>query len=801
MKDKPAASYFVRSHEPASIERVGSKAMSLFRLARHLNVPDFVVLAARAYQEFAPQSVLAAELEEEIKDVFQMFLAGGPVAVRSSATAEDTPGASFAGMYNTSLNITSVEDGIEAVVKTWRSLDSERAVSYRKKIDCDRGVMAVIIQHQLKPETSGVIFTADPLGRDDLLIECCSGLGEKFVSGSVEPSRYRIRKNVVHTRTGDDILSDNQINELIKTGKKIEGLFNGPQDIEWAYENGQLYILQSRPITKIATVKKKGTVWSNVNVRETIPDPISPMMYSIFESIMFPLIIIDTFGVPISRKQYYKYPAVERVLGRLYWNVNNTMALGRTIDPIMRLLSADKNLDPQMAAAFKEVDLKTIPALIPFFRSVIFSISAMMRMTTFIIKSSIFMRGTVKKVNRELFETLAMAEEYEVTADLNEGVKKVQKLITDIANKITRRYFGGLFLSLFYFILLGVVLKLRTGKKGETIARKTIVGLIDRTGEMVIAVEELADLAQKKIRNFDVGEIKNLYNTDEEFKNSFDDFIRKFGHRGPAEFDVASPNWREDHNMLFRLIATHKKVRREQDRKQIIKEIINNVRPFERFVIKLLLPRIEAFAPLRENGKHYYFKANAKAKDQFFKISEQLVAKKYYDDIRDIFFLELEDLNAITGGRVTPDQIRATVSRRKKERIEYEKIDAPDLVFDDGQTVSFSCETGPIMTGEPVSFGRVRGKACIVRDFKSSSKLRPGEILVTHHTDPGWMPLFSVCGGVIVEAGGLICHAAMVARELGVPAVVLRNATSAIPDGTVIELDADVGKITLFTSH
>jgi pyruvate,water dikinase len=122
-------------------------------------------------------------------------------------------------------------------------------------------------------------------------------------------------------------------------------------------------------------------------------------------------------------------------------------------------------------------------------------------------------------------------------------------------------------------------------------------------------------------------------------------------------------------------------------------------------------------------------------------------------------------------------------------------IEAPDIVFEDGRKMCFSSESGSRLTGEPLSFGRIKGRARIVKDFRSSSALKPGDILVTHHTDPGWTPLFSVCGGVIVEAGGLICHAAMVARELGVPAVVLRNATSIIPDGARIELDADSGTI------
>ncbi len=787
--------YFINQLRSAEIKNSGGKGYNLFVIRDFCNVPDFYILTTRAFEEWSVNKQIPRALKREFTKIFNDLLKVGHIAVRSSATTEDTAAASFAGMYNTSLYISNIEEGIEAVVKTWQSLDSERACNYRKTMNCDRGAMAVIIQHQLVPEISGVMFTANPLAAGEILIECCPGLGDKLVSGEIEPNQYRIKGKKVIKRTGENILSEDQIQELVKTGLKIERVFRRPQDIEWAYEKGRLYILQSRPITSIAEKIKKGTVWCNVNVRETIPGPISPMMYSIFDSIMFPIIIIDAFGVPISREQYYKYPGVERVLGRLYWNVNNTMALGRTIDPVMRLLSADKNLDPQMAAAFKQVDIKTIPTLIPFFRSVLFSISAMIRLANFIIKSSIFMRGTVRKLHKVLLDTLAMAEEYEVAADLDTGIINVQKLLVDVGTKISRRYFGGLFLSLFYFIFLGVILKLRLGARGEAIARKMIVGLIDKTGEMVIAVEKLAEKAREKAQKLDTGEVKKLYRTDHDFKNIFDDFILEFGHRGPAEFDIASFNWREDYDMVFQLIASHNKSRRKQDRKEIIKGIVNEARPFERFFIKLILPRIEAFTHLRESGKHYYFKATARAKDQFFKISEHLVAEKYYDNIHDIFLLELKDLNAIIDRTVTSVQIRAIVDRRKKERIEYEKIDPPDIIFEDGRTISFTADQASVMNGEPLSYGKVRAKARIIKDFKSSSALRAGEILVTHHTDPGWTPLFSVSGGVIVEAGGLICHAAMVAREFGIPAVVLRNATLAIPDGALIELDADMGTI------
>lgn len=790
--------YIVDRAAGSSPALVGTKAWNLFRLRKHVEIPSFVVVTTDAFLDYEKKGRPGPEVRQELNEVLLTMLRDGPVAIRSSGTSEDLPGVSFAGMYNTTLDVKNADEGIRAVIKTWQSLDSPPACDYRKKMGVTRGSMAVIIQHQINPQISGVMVTRNPLQPDQVLIECCKGLGDRLVSGKITPSRYQVREKKIILQRGRKLLEDREVLNLVQRGREIERLFKAPQDIEWAMENEEIYFLQARPVTaSVAVHEKKGKVWCNVNVRETIPDPISPMMYSIFESIMFPMIIIDAFGVPISREQYYRYPAVERVLGRLYWNVNNTMALGRTIDPIMRLLNADKNLDPQMAAAFKYVDVEKLPPLIPFFRSLRFSLSAMVRMTLFIIKSSVFVRGTVKKVNRVLYETRSMTESYRLSSDLKTGIANVQQLVEAVGLRISRRYFGGLFLSLFYFILLGKILSVRMGSQGEVIARKTNLGITDKTGEMVQAVEMLAHYARKNSKRLTAHAVRKLWEEDREFQRLFIEFIREFGHRGPAEFDVASPNWREDYDVVFRLIATCQKPVVKPERSAVIKEIVDSARPLERFFIKFFLPRIKAFTPLRENGKHYYFMATARVKDQLLKVGEELVTKKYCEDIRDVFFLELKDLNSIAAGRSTPRRIHEVVKQRKRERAEYDMIDPPDIVFEDGRTVDFTPKSGRVICGESVSFGRVKGRARIVKSFKSSSALKPGEILITHHTDPGWTPLFSICGGVIVEAGGLICHAAMVARELGVPAIVMRSATKLIKDGQEIELNADEGKVVL----
>jgi phosphohistidine swiveling domain-containing protein len=292
--------------------------------------------------------------------------------------------------------------------------------------------------------------------------------------------------------------------------------------------------------------------------------------------------------------------------------------------------------------------------------------------------------------------------------------------------------------------------------------------------------------------------VKKLYKTDAQFKSNFDRFIRDFGHRGPAEFDIASMNWREDHDLVFKMLVTARADHEYAvDRKRIVNGILHDLKPFERFVFKFFLPRLETFSPMRENGKHVYLKIMARIKDQFRLIEKMLIKMKYLEKSRDIFFLYLEDIENIVAQKYDRQKIHALVSQRKKDWKKYMKSEAPDIIFESGERVMTTSKSSRVILGDGLSTGRIKACARVIKDFRDSKRLRPGEILVTHHTDPGWTPLFTIASGVIIEVGGVICHAAMVARELGVPAVVIRNATSVVKDGSLIILDADEGMVEL----
>jgi len=788
------AIYTVKNSREANPKTVGSKAWTLLLLKEHFNIPEFLVVSTEDFRDYQINKQISFELQRDLVKTLEYFLRKGPVVIRSSGTAEDLPGLSFAGMYTTVLDVATVEDGIRAIMRVWDSMNSLRVKIYCRKMNVPLGEMAVIIQHQLKPETSGVMITQSPFAVNEILIECCEGLGEKLVSGKITPTRYRVKNNKVIEQKGENLLSQKQLDDLTDAGKRIEKIFKSPQDIEWSIENSKLFILQSRPVlVHGSTPRRKCTVWCNVNVRETIPDPVSPLMWSLFDDFLFPLIILDVFGFPLSISEYRKYPGVENLSGRLYWNMNNTMAYGKTVAPLLNLLESNKNLDPQMAIAFKSVDLKSLPSLMPFLKNLSFSIVALIRLTNFLFKSFFFHRSFRKKYilfNKKFEEKISS---FMIADSLKEALKNIENWMA--IKVFARHYFGGIFLSLFYLILLQRLFSLRLGKKGEAMARKSITGLMDKTGEMAMALDCLSILAHKKLGKVTFESLKDLYKSDQEFKNKFDAFIDEFGHRGPAEFEIASTTFREDHELVFRMLIAPREMRDYSFiHKQAIKDLMDMLRPIERTILKIFLPRLEAYVPLRENGKHYYFKQMAKIKDQFFVIDKLLRDQGFLKQEQDIFFLSWNDLKVINDKKITQREVLGLVETRKKEWELYRKVHVPDIIYESGERVTGTITPGIILSGEPLSFGIVKARACVVKEFKESSKLKKGEILVTHHTDPAWTPLFTIASGVIIEVGGLVCHAAMVAREMGIPAVVVKGATDIIPDGAAIELDADLGK-------
>jgi pyruvate,water dikinase len=790
--------YIFDETSAATPAQVGNKAFSLLILRKHFIVPEFVVIAAAAYSDYLDQGKMPDRLAAELHGRLGEMLALGPVAVRSSGTAEDLPSLSFAGMYETVLNVVDETSARKAIVRVWDSNRSSRVEAYRKQHGAKAGLMAVIIQRQLAPEVSGVMVTRSPFSSQEIMIECCRGLGEPLVSGKIAPSRYRVAGDLIQKPEDGDLLDENQVRELAEAGRKIERLFQSPQGIEWSLENGRLVILQSRPITVHGAVpRRRCTVWSNVNLRETIPDPVSPMGWSVFNDFIFYAIIRNALSIPVTESQYLKFPMVERLLGRLYWNLNNCLAYGAAVGPALAAFRLD-SLDPQLADAAKAVDLKNLPRPIPSSKLILWGPQVLFRLFHYMLRGFIQHRS-ISRRTREMHEKSdRWVSQLSVSADPEVGLENILRWLRIWFGLHGRLYFSSIFIGLFQMVILIRLLAKCMGKKGEALARRAIFGILDSTGEMARAMGNLGLLARARIPKDPIlkEDLQSLVETDPEFHSAYWAFLADFGHRGPGEFDLGQPNWRDDPSLTLDVILIATQARPyEINRAAALAEIMRTATPPARFLLWRFLPRLESLTPLRENGKHHYFKFAARLKDQLGAIAATLRIRGYLQADSDIYYLTLSDMRSINRRQLAPRECQALIDGRKVERQRNISVEPPDIIYESGERITAPPLSGASFDAEPLTFGRVRARARIVADFNRAAALRRDEILVTHHSDPGWTPLFMVASGVIVEVGGLICHAAMVARELGIPAVVLKNATRLIPDGALVEIDADRGAV------
>jgi phosphohistidine swiveling domain-containing protein len=792
----------IQSTKPAAASMVGTKARNLQILSAQFRVPEFFVIPADYYAEFSKNGKIPVQLENDLPSRLSSWLASGLVAVRSSAVAEDLPGLSFAGMYETVLSAADFDAVLSAIKKVWASNDSERVKAYRRQHGIEAGPMAVIIQRQLLPETSGVIVTRSPIIGNEIVIECGTGLGDALVSGKIEPVRYRVRKDQVIQPDKPGLLSDQQVRELADTGRVIEELFGSAQDIEWAYEKNRLFILQARPLTVHGGVPRRHcTVWSNVNLRETIPDPITPMGWSLFTDFIFYAIVHDVFTIPVTEAEYNKYPMVERLLGRIYWNLNNCIAYGKSVGRIISLFKLS-SLDPQLGDAAQAVDIKNLPQPIPTAKLAFWGPLALFRLTRYMLRGFTNHRSINRRVRLHYEESAQWLSRLEIADDPKKGLANIHEWLRVWFYRYGQEYFGSIFIGLFQMIILMKLMKWRMGQKGEVLSRNAIIGILDKTGEMAVLIQGLGARARSGIHRSDIRreDLRSLLKSDPEFKKAYHAFLDEFGHRGPGEFDFGKPNWRDDENMTLDVIRAATEARPYAvDRTAEMQKIERDLKPLALFFFRLFRPRLESLTPLREDGKHHFFKFGRRVKDQVFILENALIKQGYLKNKFDIFQLTLPDLRRIIDRQLSAEECRQLIAMRKQEEQENATIQPPDILYESGERIMAPLGSGTDHAAEPLTFGRIRARCRVIANFAQAPELKKGEILVTHHSDPGWTPLFMVASGVIVEVGGLICHAAMVARELGIPAVVLKNATRLIPDGAEVELDADRGRVTIIS--
>ncbi|MFF5217371.1 rifamycin-inactivating phosphotransferase [Micromonospora sp. NPDC000442] len=752
-------------------------------------------------------------------------------AVRSSATAEDLPTASFAGQHDTYLNVLGPTAVVEHVRRCWASLFSERAVTYRQRNGVDHRTvrMAVVVQQMVFPDVAGILFTADPVtgNRKVSSVDASFGLGEALVSGLVNPDVYTVRddeivgrviatkRRAVHAlpaggtreqaldpqRQNQPALTDNQVVRLVQLGRRIEAHFGRPQDIEWCLAGDAFQIVQSRPITTLFPVPRAGDrdnhVYVSVGHQQMMTDAMKPLGLSMWQlTAMAPMqaaggrLFVDVtqrLASPATRAALLEImgkgdplvrDALETVLDRADFiptrpdaAVGGARAAGAAAGPAATPIDTD----PAFLAGLVERSQASIAAL---------------------------RRDIRTKTGTALFDflTTAFAEHKRVLSDpLSMQAIMAGMEATWWLNDQLWEWLGE--------------------KNAADTLTLSAPGNV--TSEMGLALLDVADVIRPhpEVVAF-LHSVEDESFLDElpklpggtEARHAIEAYLDRYGMRCVGEIDITRPRWRERPTTLLPVLLEHVRnaepgaaARRfehgRQAAEQKAQEVLSRLRALpdgERKATetKRMIDRVRTFTGYREYPKYDIISRYFLYKQALLAEAERLARARVIGEKEDVFFLTFQEFHHAVRTNQVDDRL---VRRRRAEFRSYEALRPPRVLTSDGETVNGAYRRDDVpagaLVGLPVSTGAVEGRARVILDL-AHADLEPGDILVTAHTDPSWTPLFVAVAGLVTEIGGQMTHGAVIAREYGLPAVVgVADATRLIPDGQRIRVHATDGYV------
>ncbi|MEC1507848.1 phosphoenolpyruvate synthase [Bacillus haynesii] len=747
--------------------------------------------------------------------------------VRSSATAEDLPYASFAGQQDTYLNIIGKEAILQHISKCWASLFTERAVIYRMQNGFDHRQVysSVIIQRMVFPQASGILFTADPItsNRKLLSIDAGFGLGEALVSGLVSADCYKVQNGQVidkriaakklaiygrkqggtETKQIDpdqqmsQTLTDGQILQLERIGRQIETHFGQPQDIEWCLADDTFYIVQSRPITTLYPIPEandqENHVYLSVGHQQMMTDPIKPLGLSFY------LLITPA--------------PMRKAGGRLFVDVapRLTTRVGR--ETLLNSLGSDPLIKGALMTVIERDFIKLLPndqtAPIPDRRNT--DILAQFENDPTIVSDLIKRSQTSIE---ELKQNIQAKSGLDLFDFILEDIQQLKKILFDPQS--TAVFMAAINATSWINENMNEWL-------GEKNAADTLSLSVPNniTSEMGLALMDVADVIRPYPEVIDYLEhtkednfLDELVKFDggRETRDAIYDFLSKYGMRCTGEIDITRTRWSEKPMTLVPVILKNIKNfepnagnrKFEQGRRVALEkeqELIERLKLLpdgeqKAKETKRMIGLIRNFIGYREYPKYGIVSRYFVYKQALLKEAEQLVQAGVIHEKEDIYYLTFEELHEAARTKKIDDQI---ISIRKDEYKLYEKLTPPRVITSDGEIITgeYKRENLPAnaIVGLPVSSGVIEGRARVILNMENAN-LEDGDILVTSFTDPGWTPLFVSIKGLVTEVGGLMTHGAVIAREYGLPAVVgVENATGLIKDGQQIRVHGTEGYI------
>jgi len=787
-------------------EAIGERSAEIRRIVEEIPIPD--------------------DLAAAITRALARLGEGAACAVRSSATAEDLPTASFAGQQDSYLNVVGPAEILRHVSRCWASLFTERAVTYRLRngVDHRKVHMAVVVQRMVFPRAAGILFTADPVtgNRKVATVEASFGLGEALVSGLVNADSYRVRDGAVVARAigakrlailaspaggtrereieperrEEPALTDAQVVRLAELGRRIEAHFGRPQDIEWCLADDGFHVVQSRPITTLFPIPEAGDgenhVYISVGHQQMMTDPLKPLGLSFWQM---------TTPRPMAEAGGRLFVDVTQILAspgsraELFGMVGkNDPLIG---DALRTILDRGDFLPPPReegpgwtAPSSAGAPVETDPALVEE-----------------LIERS---QAAIDALKREIRDRSGPALLEFIQADLKErrGSQFDPRSLPVIMAGMEAAWW------------LNERLETWLGEKNAAdVLTQSVPHNV--TSEMGLALLDVADAIRPHPevvaflrRGEGDGFLDELPSVagGREARDAILGWLDRYGMRGVGEIDITRPRWSERPGMLVPILLANvrnfepgegarrfEQGRREARAKE--REVLERLRALpdgeaKAEETKRMIDRVRAFAGYREYPKYGMVSRYFVYKQALMEEAGRLVRAGVLREAEDIFYLRFEELQDVVRTNQVDDEL---IRQRRDAFRSYQALTPPRVLTSDGEAVAgaYRRDDLPVgaLVGLAVSAGTVEGRARVILDM-AEADLEPGDILVTAYTDPSWTPLFVAISGLVTEVGGLMTHGAVIAREYGLPAVVgVEHATRLIQDGQRIRVHGTDGYV------
>lgn len=826
------------------------------RLAALLALPEHEVTRDRlhAISKRVENAPFSEALEKGLRQAFLELKREGAhaVAVRSSSTREDDEAASAAGLHTTVLNVIDEEALFRAVRACFASAFEPRVIAYLKTVSgaVDASI-GVVIQAMVPADISGVMFTVNPLTGDgnEMVINAAYGLGALVVDGRVSPDSYRVEKStgfirdriigekqlrsvglaaggvreevVPQVESTREALSEHLLLDLVALGKRVEAHFGDARDIEWAFASGTLFVLQARPVTALSirpqakkTKKPRDgrearskIVWSNVNVGEALPGVATPLTWSVlsqFSDLGFRR-AFGSMGCSVPKDA----ELVGSFRGRVYLNLTEMVAIASQVPGLEprtilsfggggEISALEASIEPRGHTAF----LLRLPLTVARFVRENFAIGR---------RLDAFERAYREEYNRIQSIDLRILAAPALAHTLND----VENLL-DMTGAIMLTCYGNLLSST---LVLHGVLRALVGERADAVEMSLTTGLADlESAAPGTALWHIAEMARTDAKARDAilhGDPRTLQIAglpEGPTKRALRTFVEAYGDRGPREAEIAEPRWREDPSLLFVTLRLHllseqdearNPIAIEQRQRQIRSEGEAEVEARligpTKAAFRHLLALVQRFVRLRERLRASSTQVLGLYRAVALEASRRMDSKEHAG--RDAaFFLTVDELRAYLTGRMASVAGLVRARRMQFER-DVSLPDPPDTFVGFPPPSPLPTPDTATLSGLGSSSGIVEAHARVLMSSGDASAFQPGEVLVAPYADVGWSPLFLVAGALVTDLGGPLSHAAIVAREYGLPAVMnVKMGTRIIRTGDLLRVDGERGVVEILSS-